>query len=154
MLCIRNMSTLFFVFFQKTTVKKDNDFQKESVYSNLACAESFIATWCCGVLVSTHTTRMCIFYPRAHVKTKQMGKDPTMCGLGLDDDKLTWLRRLNAQRHIYLTRCVLSHNSSGSRILSNKIRSLFFFSSQRKKKKKMPLAATDKRWLIRRLFVS
>lgn len=133
--CAFEIRQLCFFVLQKTTVKKDNDFQKELVYSNLAFAESFIATWWCGVPVSTHTMRMCIFYPRARMKIKQMGKDPAMCGLGPDDDKLTRLRRLIAQRHIYLTRCVLSHNPSGSRILSNKIRSLFFFSSQKKEKK-------------------
>lgn len=41
----------------------------------------------------------------------------------------------------------------GSEFPQNKIGSLFSFSSQ-KNKNKMPLAATDKHWLIRRLFVS
>lgn len=119
-----NTSTLTF-FTENFTANKDNYFlfsaipqQKESFYSDLAFAESFIATWWCGVPVSSLTTWTCIFYPRARVKTKQMGKDPTMCGLGPDDDKLARLRRLNAQRHVYLTRCVLSHNPSGFRISS------------------------------------
>lgn len=113
------------VFLQETSANKDNYFlfsaipqQKESFYSDLAFAESLIATWWCGVPVPSLTTWTCIFYPWARVKTKQMGKDPTMCGLGPDDDKLARLRRLNAQRHVYLTRCVLSHSPSGFRISS------------------------------------